>query len=93
MEKGVVFKYPLNIGGVTVIEVPARSQLISVKSQNDNPVAYFLQNAEQEHSEGTTKHSFYTVGTGHNFTLDKGMEFIDTLLMHQDKFVLHVFKV
>lgn len=93
MEKGVVFKYPLNIGGVSIIEVPVHSQFISVKAQCDNPVAYFLQNTHVVDSEGTTKHRFYSVGTGHNFTIDRGMEFIETLLLHQDTFVLHVFKV
>ena len=88
-----MFKYPLKIGGVTVVKVPVRSQFLSVKVQSDKPVLYFLENAERVESEGFTEYRFYAVGTGHNFTIDRGMEYVNTLLLHEDTFVLHVFKV
>lgn len=93
MEKGVVFKYPLNIGGVTIVKVPTRSQFLSAKVQGDNAVVYFLENAKHVESEGVVTHHFYAVGTGHSFTLDRGMQYIDTLLLFHDKFVIHVFKI
>lgn len=93
MAKGIIYKYPLNIGGTTTLGVPIGSTFLSVKSQNDNVVAYFQ--LDHEHMNDDKKlavYGFYVVATGHNFQVYDDMEFIDTLLLYDDKFVLHVYK-
>lgn len=87
-----VYKYPLNIGGVSIVEVPINSVFLSVKSQGDEVVVYFSVPTVSASLKEIDSHKFYVVGTGHEFESDKEMSFIDTVLLYEDSFVLHVFK-
>ena len=93
MEKGIIFKYPVNFSGSTIIKVPEHSQLLSIQAQGNDVVAYFLENQLQKDTDGVKQYNLYSVGTGHGFTIERNMEYLNTVMLYDGRFVLHVFKV
>lgn len=89
---GVVHKYPLKINEDTKVSVPFMSQFLSVQSQHNEPVAYFLVNKDAVESTHRKVHKFKVMGTGIPFELRRDMMFVDTLMTHDDHIVLHVFR-
>lgn len=90
MTKSVIYKYPLHTFGTTIVKVPGNSQFLSVKTQDDEVVAYFLLHTDTTLPE--THYTFYSVGTGQPF-VNEGMEMIDTVMLNEDRLVLHIFKM
>lgn len=91
MDKKKIYKYPLEIGKTTSVKVPPKAIFLSAKPQKGNIVAYFLVDA-YTNKEEYDEHEFFIIGTGSSFELDENMLYLDTLLMHADGFVLHIFK-
>lgn len=97
--KSKIFKYPLEnggevgelVGGQTDVRVPKNAELLSVKAQYNQPVAYFLITEDPETEGLYEERSFYLAPTGQDFDLKRGMLFYDTLLMYEGGYVLHVF--
>lgn len=86
-----IFKYPIKVGEETAVRVPENADLLSVKSQSNEVVAYFLITEESMSSGLYEERVFFTVPTGQQFDLKRGMLFYETLMMYGDNFVLHVF--
>lgn len=87
-----VYKYPINIGGESIINVPIMSKFLSVKSQRDEVVVYFSVPVDNPSLDKVESHRFYVVDTGREFELDNAMAYIDTVMLNGDNYVFHIFK-
>lgn len=93
MEKKTVYKYTLSNGGFSSFDLPKGAEFLSVKTQKETIVAYFLVDLPAvEDGELSVRHRFYVATTGLPIEMRQGMEYIDTVLLYDDEFVLHVFK-
>lgn len=84
-----VWKYPLEVLDEQCIPVLIGSQFISVMSQDNRPVVYFLADIE-ESSQNPVE--FRILGTGHEKKVDylDGFRFIGTIQAYDGFFVWHI---
>ena len=83
-----IFKYPLQITDQQRIELPHNSKILSIETQNDNPVLYALVDDEKIKTE---TYSFIIHGTGHPAEDVGEYEFLGTLKMFNGSGMFHVF--
>ena len=85
-----IYKYQLEVTDYQDIKVPVGAEFISVVSQRNDLVAYFL--VDPTESDMLTK-TFHIIGTGHPIYDNDLIEykFVGTYLTHGDNLVWHVF--
>lgn len=83
----IIYKYPLSLG-INKISIPKPYIILSIKTQNNIPVMYAqIDNPKNE----LDNISIVGLMTGHTYDYSY-LEFIDTVLLDNDTFVLHFFK-
>ncbi|WP_271006562.1 hypothetical protein [Listeria seeligeri] len=83
-----IYKYSLEVKDSQIINVPANSTAISIKSQNEIPVLYALVDEECK-DQGQIR--IECRGTGHKLDGKEPIEIIETLLFRKGNLVLHFF--
>lgn len=85
-----IWKYELPRSGPAVIEMPARSEVLSVANQDGHLVLWALVYT----AAPTVKRDFYVALTGGDEPLDmRSGDFIGSVLLADGRFVVHVFEV
>lgn len=90
-DKAAIWKYVLKVDdGEQRHAVPRGSELISVVSQYDEPVAYFMVDPKET---ATVKFNYAIWGTGHihDWGDVEGLGHFATVVTHGGKLVWHVF--
>ena len=84
-----IFKYPLVLKEVQTISIPEGAEFLSVREQNDLPVAYFLVDPEQE----KFSLEFKVLGTGQPIEDNylKGFRYLETVSIYEGKLIWHIF--
>lgn len=82
MEK--IYKYPLEVTDLQLIEIPIGTRVLSVQTQNDIPTIWAMHSQEEDKVNVEVR----MVGTGQEFDLED-WRFIDTVQVGM--FVWHVF--
>ena len=83
-----IFKYELSVIDRQHISLPYGAKVLSLQVQRNKPYIWVLVNP---HSTFFTKHTFITVGTGHEALIDD-TEFLGTYQLSEGALVFHVFK-
>ncbi len=89
-----VYKYPLDIDGPMVVELPGGSQILHVDLQNGTSKLYLwaLVPIGSKESLGERKHWFFVAGTGHDIEYPIGSyKHVNTF--QSGSHVWHVFEV
>lgn len=86
-----IYKYPLPITGEVTLDMPIASELLSVKEQAGNIVAYAMVDVPDEGEPNTCRKIFRIVGTGHDADHLEGFRFIDTVKLMGGGLMFHVF--
>lgn len=81
-----IFKYKLSIG-ITTLKIPAPAKILSVQTQEGEPMVYAMVDDKKEFVEK----KILTVMTGKENDLE-GFRFIGTLMLSGGMFVLHAFE-
>lgn len=84
-----IYKYPLEAVDAQRVTLPANSKLLCIKLQNGTPCLWALVDPNETYSEGI---DIRCAGTGHNIE-EENLEYIDTVLMYNDRLVFHFFKI
>jgi len=86
-----IYKYQLRVADIQSIRIPKGANILTVQTQNGTPCLWALVDTDQPFEQ----RSFYIVGTGNQFWLDKNkVKFISTfqLTLPGGIFVGHVFE-
>ena len=85
-----IYKYELPTSGSIKIGIPYKSQILSVKNQHNNTlVLYALVDPEEEEIQQRT----FIVATTGGIEVDSGThQFIDTVMLANGAYVVHVFE-
>ncbi len=83
----IVWKYQLPMDDFVILQLPQGAAVLCIKVQYAAPVLWAL----VDPSKPTESRRFRCYGTGHKL-LDKGQLYIDTVLLDNDKLVLHYFE-
>jgi len=89
--KRIIYKYDLNMGGVTVLSLTEEAQLLHVEEQYGKVCLWVLLDLEQENFDRT----FLAYPTGLPLAADvtsETVKHIGTVLMHGGSFVVHIFE-
>lgn len=84
-----VWKYPLPIIDNVEISIPKGSKILCVKTQKNDLCLWALVNPDENETESV---KLRIAGTGHPIE-EENLEYIDTVLMYEDNFVIHIFKI
>ena len=84
-----VWKYPFPIIDNVEISLPKGSKILCVKTQKNDLFLWALVDPDENETESV---KFRIAGTGHPIE-EENLEYIDTVLMYEDNFVLHIFKI
>lgn len=85
-----IYKYELESLSTT-LNLPLGSKVLSVKNQRNRVVLYVEVDGDSEESMLLEKRTFIGVLTG-GVVPNIQLQFIDTVLLHNDSFVLHVYE-
>ena len=82
----IIYKYPVDIIGTTILKLPAGSIILKAANQNEKLNVW----AEITDDTNTTSYRFYVIPTGGQIdSYDK--TYLDTVLFVDGKFILHVY--
>ena len=84
-----VWKYPLPIIDNVEISLPKDSKILCVKTQKNDLCLWALVNPDENETESV---KLRIAGTGHPIE-EENLEYIDSVLMYEDNFVIHIFKI
>lgn len=84
-----IWKYPLPIIDNVEISLPKDSKILCVKTQKNDLCLWALVNPDENETESV---KLRIAGTGHPIE-EENLEYIDTVLMYEDNFVIHIFKI
>ncbi len=89
-----IYKYQLLPHGVTELEMPACSQIISAQCQGDIATIW-ASVPDDERKEALTKRRIICLTTGQTFSMSPNVNlgFIDTVQLAGGAYVVHVFEV
>lgn len=82
-----IYKYILSIEDTQKIEIPFDSLILSAKIQNNIICIWAVVDTDNPIIE----RKVVICGTGHRFEYKEPLKFIDTVLLHNDKIVFHIF--
>ena len=87
----VVYKYKLNIPereALGLVNLPTDAKILKIAEQYGDYYAWCL---VDENQQSMAEYQFLVVGTGHTFPEDvlPGMEYVDTVITHSGRLVLH----
>lgn len=84
-----VWKYPIPIQDYVLVPLPKGAKILCAKVQKGGLNLWALVDSEEPETEDVT---IRIAGTDHPIE-EPNLEYIDTVLMYQDTFVIHIFKV
>lgn len=84
-----IFKYPLNIIGTQVLELPASASILSVMTQRGRIVLYAL---VDESEIETRERSIEIFGTGHPVLDNVRRDYLGTVVQENGDLVWHIFE-
>lgn len=87
-QRCVVWKYPVSVDNMFVLQLPVGATPLSVHIQNGEPVLWCLVNPVAP----VKLRRFRLAGTGHPIEA-VGLSFIGTFLVEHDALVFHLFEV
>lgn len=82
-----IWKYPLNIADVQIVEMPLNAEILCVQMQGTSPCLWALVNPEDE----LAFRKIEIFGTGHSM-LEANRKYIGTVQSHSGALVWHVFE-
>jgi hypothetical protein len=93
MVNKVIWKYPLAVG-ITSINMPFGSRILSLQIQDDFPVMWAEVDLwEAEHKDNYVIRYFCTYGTGHEFSTKNIINYVGTYQLYNAGFVGHVYEL
>ena len=84
----VVWKYPINIDGLTELTLPGGAQVLTVNLQNEKPFLWAMVDPDKH----LTTRRFRLVATGESFEANDPF-YVGTLFVEGGRYVFHVFEV
>jgi hypothetical protein len=88
MNKRVIYKYPLELQGLNIIEMPKGAEILSIQEQLATITIWAILNPDEETKE---KRFFEIYGTGQPFPVNRNYNWLATCVM-KTGFVWHVFE-
>ena len=84
-----IFKYPITLHEEFTVQMPFDAGVLKVMVQNDLP--YFWAAVDLKHPLAPRK--FRVVATGETIPDNWRLTYVDSFMMHDGKFVFHLFEV
>lgn len=84
-----ILKYSLHSEGIYSVRMPEDGIILSCKLQNGHPCIWVL---TENAIVNTTRH-FKAFMTGETIPEGVNMEYIETLLLNDDRYVIHLFEI
>lgn len=82
-----VWKYEITKSGEFSLSIPTGAQFLSIKTQFNKPVMYFLVDPDNLPED----RKFFIAGTGHKVIPDSGYAYLDTFSVGDGIFMWHIF--
>jgi len=84
-----IYKYPLPLDNLSIIDMPTGAHVLCVQVQNDIPCLWAIVDPQQP----LERRPFRLSGTGHLLALDVGASrYIGTFQLNNGSFIGHVFE-
>ena len=87
MREYTIWKYELNLHGITTIQMPYGAEVLCVQPQHDKPVIWAVVDRRVE----TESRSFEMIATG-GYYYDERKKYIGTIQLDSGNYIAHLFE-
>jgi len=87
-DEKTIWKYPLKITDKQLLQLPIRSEILTVQIQNGRPQLWALVNPKLP----TEEKQIYIYGTGHKLSNSNNLKYISTIQIDNGLLMFHVFE-